>query len=69
MYLWLKEWLNQKAAILGTILFQFAPYRFVNMYERGTIGEPLGYIFIPLSFSPPVIWFRYIPVNSPKGTL
>lgn len=62
MYLWLKDWLSQKAAILGTVLFQFAPYRFVNMYDRGTIGETLGYVFIPLCF-----WMIYKFIKEKTG--
>jgi len=49
-YLWLKDWLGKYPAILGTILYQFAPYRFVNIYVRAALGEHFAFLFIPLVF-------------------
>lgn len=48
MYLWLKEFLSGKAAFVGGVLYLFAPYRFVNLYVRGAIGENLAFPFVPL---------------------
>jgi len=48
MYLWLKEFLGNKAAIVGSILYLFAPYRFVDLYVRGALGEHVAFTFIPL---------------------
>ena len=39
---------NDYATILGSILYAFAPYRLVDMYERGALGETLAFIFIPI---------------------
>ena len=39
---------NKYATILGSIIYAFAPYRLVDMYERGALGETLAFIFIPL---------------------
>lgn len=47
-YLWLKKFLNINAAILGTTLYLFAPYRFVDLYVRGAIGEHVAFMFLPL---------------------
>lgn len=51
MYLWLKEFLGREAAFLGGILYMFAPYRFVDLYVRGDIGENLAFAFMPLTLN------------------
>src|SRR3989338_3266490 len=48
MYLWLKNFLDKYAAFFGVILYMFAPYRFVDLYVRGAIGEHIAFIFPPL---------------------
>ncbi|HVZ12398.1 MAG TPA: 6-pyruvoyl-tetrahydropterin synthase-related protein, partial [Patescibacteria group bacterium] len=48
MYLWLSEFLGEIPAISGAILYNFAPYRFVDLYVRGAIGEHVAFIFPPL---------------------
>lgn len=50
MYLWLSSFLGKSAGFIGGILYMFAPYRFVNLYVRGDIGEHLAFVFIPLVF-------------------
>lgn len=49
MYLWLAEFLALKAAFVGAVLYVYAPYRFVDLYVRGDIGENLAFAFMPLS--------------------
>jgi len=48
MYLWLKEFLGEAPAAAGSILYNFASYRFVDLYVRGAIGEHVAFIFPPL---------------------
>src|SRR3989344_693366 len=48
MYLWLREFLGEIPAMTGAILYNFAPYRFVDLYVRGAIGEHVAFIFPPL---------------------
>lgn len=48
MFLWLKEFLSKEAAFIGSLLYIFAPYRFVDLYVRGAIGEHVAFIFPPL---------------------
>lgn len=48
MYLWLKEFLGRIPASLGAILYLYAPYRFVDLYVRGAIGEHAAFTFMPL---------------------
>jgi len=49
MYLWLSSFLGEIPAVLGAILYTYAPYRFVDLYVRGDIGENLSFAFVPLS--------------------
>ena len=51
MYLFVKELLNDnKAALFASALYIIAPYRFVDLYVRGAIGEHIAFIFPPLIF-------------------
>jgi uncharacterized membrane protein len=54
MYLWLSQFVSKYAAIFGAMLYLYAPYRFVETYVRGDIGENLAFAFIPL-----VLFFIY----------
>lgn len=48
MYIWLQTFLNKKAAFIGGLAYVFAPYRFVDLYVRGAIGEHVAFLFLPL---------------------
>ena len=48
MYLWVKEQWGEKAGIISAFLYGFAPYRFVDLYVRGALGEHVAFIFPPL---------------------
>jgi hypothetical protein len=48
MYLWLKEFLPDWASFVGGLLYMYAPYRFVDLYVRGAIGEHVAFIFLPV---------------------
>jgi len=51
MYIFIKELLNDdKAAFFASALYIVAPYRFVDLYVRGAIGEHVAFIFPPLIF-------------------
>lgn len=51
MYIFIKELLDDdKAAFFGSLLYTIAPYRFVDLYVRGAIGEHVVFIFPPLVF-------------------
>lgn len=47
-YLWAKTFLPKYAAFFGAALYVIAPYRFVDLYVRGAIGEHTAFLFIPL---------------------
>jgi hypothetical protein len=48
MCIWLNGILGKRAAVIGTLLYVFAPYRFVDLYVRGAIGEHAAFVFPPL---------------------
>lgn len=48
MYLLAKAHLGWQAGIVSGILYGFAPYRFVDIYVRGAIGEHVSFVFIPM---------------------
>ncbi|MDP2649430.1 MAG: 6-pyruvoyl-tetrahydropterin synthase-related protein [bacterium] len=48
MYLWVKNFLGNTAGVVSAILYLFAPYRFVDLYVRGAIGEHVAFVFPPL---------------------
>lgn len=48
MYLWAARSWGRAAGIVAAIFYTFAPYRFVDLYVRGAIGEHMAFIFPPL---------------------
>jgi hypothetical protein len=42
--LWKSKW----AALLSSILYVYVPYRIIDLYVRGSIGESLSFILFPL---------------------
>lgn len=48
MYLWIKELWGEKAGFTAGLIYMFAPYRFVDLYVRGAIGECTAFLWPPL---------------------
>lgn len=48
MYLWVAKAYNRYAGFAAAILYMFAPYRFVDLYVRGALGEHVAFVFLPL---------------------
>ncbi len=48
MYLWMRAAFDKNAAVIAAVLYTLAPYRFVDLYVRGAIGEHLAFVFPPL---------------------
>lgn len=48
MYFWLRTFLGKYPAVLGSVLYLFLPYRFIDLYVRGAIGEHVAFVFPPL---------------------
>lgn len=55
MYLFAKSLWGEKAGVVSGILYMYAPYRFVDLYVRGDIGEHVAFVFVPLVF-----WGMYL---------
>lgn len=50
-FLWLKKLFNVKTATVGTIIFAYIPYWFVDIYVRGSIGEVFAIFFLMMFFA------------------
>lgn len=61
MYLWLSQFSSRYAALFGAVLYTYAPYRFVETYVRGDIGENLAFAFVPL-----VLYFMHKLYKNPS---
>ena len=48
MYWALSQKFKKEASFAGAITYLFAPYRFVDLYVRGSFGENVAFLFIPL---------------------
>ena len=48
MFLWIKESWGEKAGLLAALVYLFAPYRFVDLFVRGAIGEVWAFVWPPL---------------------
>ena len=48
MFLWIKEIWGEMAGFAAGLLYMFAPYRFVDLYVRGAIGECWAFVWPPL---------------------
>lgn len=46
-FLSLYFWKSRKAALASALLYVYLPYRFVDLYVRGSIGESLAFSFYP----------------------
>lgn len=61
MFLFLRELTKNKFAFIGAMLYMYAPYRAVDIYIRGAIGEALSFLFLPL------VILSIVKLNQPKN--
>jgi len=47
-YLFLREYFSVPLSLVATFIFNFAPYRIINIYIRGALPEFFASIFLPL---------------------
>lgn len=50
MYLLLRQFTSTSLSIAGAFLYVYAPYRAVDLYVRGAIGEIVSFVLLPLIF-------------------
>jgi len=57
---------SEEAALLGATLFNFAPYRIINIYIRGALPEFFSHVFFPVVF---IGLYLFIKKRSMKGLI
>ena len=50
MYLFLREFFGKSASFVGSFLYLYTPYRAVQIYVRGAMGEALAMAIVPFVF-------------------
>lgn len=50
MFLWISEFMPAYLGLLAAVMYMITPYRLVDIYVRGDIGENLAFAFAPLVF-------------------
>ncbi len=48
MYFLLREYSGRSFSLAGAVLYIYTPYRSVDLYIRGAIGEIVSFVFLPL---------------------
>lgn len=48
MYLLLRQFVSRPLSLAGATLYIYSPYRAVDLYIRGAIGEVVSFVFLPL---------------------
>lgn len=48
MYFWSREFWGSLGGLVSSVVYSFAPYRFVDIYVRGSVGEVWAMAFAPL---------------------
>lgn len=48
MYFLLRQFANEWLSLAGAIVYIYTPYRSVDIYVRGAIGEIVSFVFLPL---------------------
>ena len=48
MYLWLRLYSAPPGALLGALLYVYAPYHLADLYVRASLAEAVGLVFLPL---------------------
>ncbi len=67
MYLFVKEWFGKLGGLAAAVLYLYTPYRFVDLYVRGSLGESVAFMFPPLIFWSITKIYYYYP-NRPDAT-
>jgi len=50
MYLWARENFGKLGGLIASVFYLFAPYHLIDLHFRGSVGEVLSFVFIPLVF-------------------
>lgn len=61
MFIFLRSWLGVWPALVGSVLYTYAPYKAVDVYVRGAMSEFWAFVFFPLIF-----WSSYQLIKTDK---
>jgi len=50
MFWWASQVWGKKGGLVSALFYSYAPYRFLDVYIRGSIGEALAFAFLPWLF-------------------
>ena len=50
MHLWMREKVGDLGGLVSALVYTYTPYRFLDVYVRGSIGEATAFIFPPIIF-------------------
>lgn len=50
MYFWIKQKWGRLAGLMAALVYVYTPYRLLDVYVRGSLGEALAFVFPPLLF-------------------
>lgn len=48
MFAWLRSKASDAWALIGAVVYLLAPYHLLNLYVRGSVGETMAYLTLPL---------------------
>lgn len=50
MFLWTRNYWGNLGGLISALVYIYTPYRFLDVYVRGSLGEAVAFIFPPLIF-------------------
>jgi len=50
MFLWTRKYWGDLGGLISALVYVYTPYRFLDVYVRGSIGEAVAFVFPPLIF-------------------
>ena len=50
MFFWAKNYWGNLGGLISSLVYIYTPYRFLDVYVRGSLGEAVAFIFPPLIF-------------------
>jgi len=62
MWLFVKDWLGERAALVAAVAYVFVPYHLVDVYVRAAMAESLALALLPLA-----LWALRKAVNRPNA--
>lgn len=64
MFFYLRRKVGLPFAVLGAVLYLYAPYRLLNIYVRGSVAESMAFVFPPL-----LLWCAELLAENKKRSI